>query len=69
MYKRQGCSIDDILEKKIPLYSHTGTHVDAPAHLIKGAKTLDQLSIEHFYGKAYVLDSTNLECRTIDMKA
>jgi len=43
--------------------------VDTPAHLIKGSKTLDQLSIEHFYGKAYVLDSTNLECRTIDMKA
>jgi len=49
-----GCSIDDIsfLEKKITLYSHTGTHMDAPAHLIKGSKTLDLLPIEHFYGKA-----------------
>lgn len=42
-----GCTIDEsgFLEKKITLYSHTGTHVDAPAHLIKGAKTLDRLPI------------------------
>ena len=51
----QGCSIDEIgfLEKKITLYSHTGTHIDAPAHLIKGSKTLDQLPVEHFQGRAF----------------
>lgn len=66
----QGCSIDEIgfLEKKITLYSHTGTHIDAPAHLIKGSKTLDQLQIEHFHGKALVLNFANSKCRTIDIK-
>ena len=43
------------LEKKITLFSHTGTHVDAPAHLIEGASTLDQLPVEQFIGKALVL--------------
>ncbi|MEA3358621.1 MAG: cyclase family protein [Thermodesulfobacteriota bacterium] len=51
-------SIDDdgFLEKKITMYSHTGTHMDAPAHMIKGAKTLDQLPVEHFFGKAFIVD-------------
>jgi kynurenine formamidase len=65
-----GCSIDDIgfLEKKITFYSHTGTHIDAPAHIIKGAKTLDLLPIEHFYGKAFLLNVTNIKSRPIDIK-
>lgn len=52
------CSIEQMgfKEKKITLYSHTGTHMDAPAHIIPGAKTLDALPIEHFYGKAALLD-------------
>ncbi len=65
-----GCSIDDIgfLEKKITLYSHTGTHMDAPAHLIKGSKTLDLLPIEHFYGKAFLLNFANIKSQTIGIK-
>jgi kynurenine formamidase len=57
-----GCSIDDIgfLEKKITLYSHTGTHMDAPAHLIKGSKSLDDLPINHFYGNAFLLNCSNI---------
>ncbi len=53
-----GCSIDDtgFLERRITLSSHTGTHMDAPAHLIKGGKTLDQLSMEHFYGRALLVN-------------
>jgi len=65
-----GCSIDDIgfLEKKITLYSHTGTHIDAPAHLIKGAKTLDLLPIEHFHGKAFLFNFENIKSQTINIK-
>ncbi|HIP89824.1 MAG TPA: cyclase family protein, partial [Thermococcus paralvinellae] len=33
---------------------HSGTHVDAPAHFIKGGKTIDELSLEKFFGKAIV---------------
>ncbi len=57
------CSIDEVgfLEKKITMYSHTGTHVDAPTHLLKNHNTLDMLKIDHFYGSAFLLhhdDST-----------
>ena len=52
------CSIEEtgFREKKITMYSHTGTHIDAPSHLIKDANTLDFLGIEHFYGSALMLD-------------
>lgn len=31
--------------------THVGTHVDAPAHMVAGGKTLDQLPIEQFSGR------------------
>ncbi|MBS1808860.1 MAG: cyclase family protein [Acidobacteria bacterium] len=36
--------------------SHTGTHVDPPAHFIAGKATLDQLPLEILIGKARVVD-------------
>ncbi len=47
-------------ETKISLYSHTGTHIDPPAHLFPGRKTLDLFSPEQFIGKALVID-----CRSV----
>jgi len=43
-------------ERKLTLYSHTGTHMDGPAHILPGAKTLDQFPVGHFYGRACVVD-------------
>ncbi|MFC1824622.1 cyclase family protein [Thermodesulfobacteriota bacterium] len=65
-----GCSINEtgFLEKKITFYSHTGTHIDAPAHLIKGLKTLDLLPIEHFYGTALLLNFDKIKPKTIGVK-
>lgn len=64
-----GCSIDEngFLEKKITMYSHTGTHVDAPAHLLKKHKTLDLLPIEHFHGSALMLNFENCVSNIIDV--
>jgi arylformamidase len=52
------CTIEGIgfMEKKITLYSHTGTHMDAPSHIIPGAKTLDQMPPDRFVGKGSVVD-------------
>jgi len=36
--------------------THVGPHVDPPNHGIKGAKGVDRLSLEKFYGRARVLD-------------
>ncbi len=69
---KTGCSIEEagFLEKKITFFSHTGTHVDAPAHLIKNHNTLDMLEIEHFQGPALVLDFNHLTTpdKTIGVK-
>lgn len=34
--------------------AHNGTHVDAPAHFIRGGATVGELSLTHFVGPAYV---------------
>lgn len=40
----------------ISMGSHTGTHIDAPAHFIAGGKTVDQLELEAMNGTAKVFD-------------
>jgi kynurenine formamidase len=58
-----GCTVaeDGFLEKKITLYSHTGTHIDAPAHLIADGRTLDAFPVDRFFGPAMVLDASDAE--------
>ena len=36
--------------------AHTGTHVDAPAHFIEGAKKVESLDLEVLIGEAQVID-------------
>ncbi len=64
-----GCSIelDGFVEKKITFYSHTGTHIDAPAHLVKGGKYLDQYDIGHFHGSAIVVHLESNGDKFIDL--
>lgn len=49
-------SKDGVNLSVMTLGSHTGTHVDAPVHFVKGGKALDQLSAESFVGEGKVLD-------------
>lgn len=53
-------AVDGFTEKKLTLYSHTGTHMDAPAHILEGAPTLDHLPAARFVGSAVVLDLSHL---------
>ena len=43
---------------EVRLSSHTGTHVDPPAHFLEGAATVDQLSLDVLVGEATVVDLT-----------
>lgn len=43
-------------EKRIAMYSHTGTHMDAPGHILPGAPTLDRMPPGRFAGPGLVLD-------------
>jgi kynurenine formamidase len=43
-------------ERRLTFFSHTGTHLDAPAHAIPKASTLDRFDVGAFCGPACVLD-------------
>lgn len=52
---------DGFKETMLRMFSHTGTHVDPPAHLFAGRTTLDAFPPEQFIGRALVID-----CRGLD---
>lgn len=43
---------------KIVFGSHTGTHVDAPQHVIQNGESLDEIALETFVGNCRVIDCT-----------
>jgi arylformamidase len=49
---------DGFAEKLITMYSHTGTHMDAPGHIVAGAPTLDRLEVGRFVGRAAIADAS-----------
>lgn len=53
--------VDGFRETLLTLGSHTGTHMDAPAHIINGKPTLDEFPISQFVGKALVIDCRSLK--------
>ncbi|WP_440947287.1 cyclase family protein [Methanosarcina sp. T3] len=49
--EKDGCAVS-----RLSFGSHTGTHVDAPSHVLKGGLPVDSLAIESLIGEAVVLD-------------
>ncbi|MDQ6709803.1 MAG: cyclase family protein [Candidatus Dormibacteraeota bacterium] len=47
---------DGVNLSEICLGSHTGTHVDAPSHFIKGGRGVDRFDLSLFLGPAWVAD-------------
>ena len=47
---------DGVNLSELCLGSHTGTHVDAPSHFIKGGKGIDRVDLGRFIGPAWVAD-------------
>lgn len=60
---------DGFQEAKITMYSHTGTHIDAPAHMLQNGSHLDDFEIDKFIGKAIILDFSNLKVPSIDVNS
>lgn len=48
-------------ETLLHMFSHTGTHMDPPAHLFSDRKTLDAFPPEQFIGSALVIDCRDLK--------
>lgn len=51
---------DGFKETLLSFYTHTGTHMDPPAHLFAGRTTLDQFPVDQFCGRALVIDCADL---------
>ena len=47
---------DGYREHHISMLSHTGTHIDAPRHIMRDGKSLDQFPLDKFIGSAMVID-------------
>lgn len=50
---------DSTTESEIDIGSHTGTHVDAPMHVMEDGKPVSEMDLNSFYGKCRVLDLTD----------
>jgi arylformamidase len=54
--EKDGCTVS-----KLSFGSHTGTHVDAPSHVLENGLPVDRLKLESLMGMALVLDLSSLE--------
>lgn len=53
--EEEGCAVS-----KLSFGSHTGTHVDAPSHILKNGLTVDKLELKNLMGTALILDFSSL---------
>ncbi len=47
---------DGYAELLVTMVTHTGTHIDAPCHIIKDARSLTDFPLDKFAGRAIVID-------------
>lgn len=52
---------DGANESKLDIHVHTGSHVDAPRHILQNGKTIEKISLGRFIGKCVVLDLTKIK--------
>lgn len=50
------------------MYTHTGTHIDVPYHILEKGLTIDKFDIDNFIGKARIIDITNIGSNIIGIK-
>lgn len=54
-------STGDSYESSISMGMHTGTHIDAPLHMIEGGKRTDSIDLEKLINKCKVFDFTYID--------
>ena len=50
-----------VTESRLYLDAHTGTHIDAPLHMIKEGETFESIPLEKMVGSVKVLDLTSVK--------
>src|SRR5262245_14173367 len=51
--------------RTLHLYSHAGTHIDAPAHFGAGSETVDRIPLTRCMGPAWVVNLDGLKAKTL----
>jgi len=60
---------DGFKETLLTMFSHTGTHMDSPAHIFEDGATLDSYDVEYLTGRGVVIDcSAKKKGQTITME-
>ncbi len=57
---------DGFALSQLHLQSHAGTHIDAPAHVLPGAETLDNFPIAFFTGEGFCIDCSETHTITAE---
>ena len=57
---------DGFAEHRLTFVLHTGTHIDAPAHMLKDGKTIDKFPVNKFIGKALVINCIGRQKMDLD---
>ena len=55
-------------EHLLTMYSHTGTHIDAPSHMESERENLDDFPIDKYFGQALVIDARSLKGKRIEIE-
>jgi kynurenine formamidase len=58
---------DGFAELNMSMCTHTGTHMDAPCHIIAGTKSLDEFPLTKFIGRGVVIDCTKVNAIELDV--
>ncbi len=57
---------DGFRETLLQISSHTGTHMDAPSHMLPEGQSLSDMPIDKFFGLALLVDVTHLKGKKIE---
>ena len=60
---------DHFRERQLTFCSHTGTHMDAPAHLLSQGETLDRFPVDHFRGTGLCIEVSMTQGGSIEWEA
>ncbi|MFZ5989524.1 MAG: cyclase family protein [Bacillota bacterium] len=52
---------DNIYESRIDMDMHTGTHIDAPLHMVKNGDTIENIRLDRVITECRVIDLTSVE--------
>lgn len=63
IFQNTTTAVEGFNTTNLQLYSHAGTHMDAPLHFINGGNTIDKVDLHKCTGPALVVDVTHKKPR------